>query len=520
MYTRATFPLRSIEPRLRTLLPADLYAATWVDASLEPLQLTLDHLRALLRILTDYVPPPVTDMLRESGDGVVCQLAESTLLFTDLAGFTPLMEANVEAGRAGARALLDVLNDYFATMIEITSKSGGMLLEFTGDALLIQFPVHRGKPEISTAQAVRTGLRMQRAMSRYTRIETPQGPLSIKMRVGIHTGSYLAANIGTPMRMEHVLLGENVRRAKLAEGAGAVDRVCLTETSYELAKSEFRFEKGPPGYWFVVDDFTDESLGAYELLNVRARRLPRILMLDRSQDGLVTAIEQAVELVEPLASYLPQQLLKVVVESALHREIPPVLAAPTMVFVNLIGLAEQARPDLPQAENDRIAAVFSRAVALINAAVEARDGMLKKVTYHLSGSDMMLIFGVPRAHTDDAARAAHTALAIRQIVAELPPLDVDGRSIAVSCKIGMAQGQTFAAEVGSPRGRREYNVLGDVVNTAARLMAAAYEGQILMTDKVYYQIESQFECEALGPLTLKGKTISVPIFALHAPLEA
>ena len=73
----------------------------------------------------------------------------------------------------------------------------------------------------------------------------------------------------------------------------------------------------------------------------------------------------------------------------------------------------------------------------------------------------------------------------------------------------------FAAEVGEPRGRREFNVLGDTVNTAARLMTKAGENQILMTERVFESIVPHFFCEALGAVSLKGKSALTPIFALH-----
>jgi adenylate cyclase len=60
-------------------------------------------------------------------------------------------------------------------MIEIISKSGGDLLEFTGDALLILFPSNEKKND--TLRAVRAGLRMQRAMKHFAEIDTPHGHL-------------------------------------------------------------------------------------------------------------------------------------------------------------------------------------------------------------------------------------------------------------------------------------------------------------------------------------------------------
>ncbi len=326
------------------------------------------------------------------------------------------------------------------------------------------------------------------------------------------------ADIGTPLRMEHVLLGGAVQATKRAEGAGRVGRVCLTDAAREMAGDRFRFEAGDPGYNLVVDDLTAKELGEYELTFVQKRSASG-LMLDRSVAGLVAEIERTVTAVEPLASYLSPPVLNLVVESTARRRISPDFPAPTVVFVNLLGLAEAVDRASP-GEEAGLVATFSRVLALINAAIEARGGVLKKVTCHLSGYDMMIYFGVPNAHTNDAFRAIQAAMAIRQVIASLPPLEVGGEPLAVTCKIGVARGPVFAAEIGEPRGRREFNILGDTVNTAARLMGRAKAGQILMTDSVWQEVGAQVSCESLGLMSLKGKAASAPIYALDDLSEA
>ena len=56
-----TSPLATIEPRLRPFLPADLYAAAWVDPSPTTLERVFEHLRTLQRILYDYTSRRVSE---------------------------------------------------------------------------------------------------------------------------------------------------------------------------------------------------------------------------------------------------------------------------------------------------------------------------------------------------------------------------------------------------------------------------------------------------------------------------
>ena len=96
--------LRAIEPRLRSLLPAELYASAWVSPDSEQLMKIFQHLRTLLYILGDYVPPPVKQSPPTLGQ-LRSTWEEGSLLFTDLAGFTPFMEAHIGSGQAGALRL-------------------------------------------------------------------------------------------------------------------------------------------------------------------------------------------------------------------------------------------------------------------------------------------------------------------------------------------------------------------------------------------------------------------------------
>ncbi|HYF64963.1 MAG TPA: adenylate/guanylate cyclase domain-containing protein [Herpetosiphonaceae bacterium] len=515
MSTPLPHPLAALEPRLRSLLPAMLYASAWVEPTSGTLIQVFDHLRTLRRMLQDYVPRFVAESPRTPGL-TRYDWQEGTLMFTDLAGFTSLMEANAAAGKAGAEALVAVLNSYFAEMVEIISKSGGNLLEWTGDAMLVQFPAD--KQRNITAQAVRAGLRMQRAMARFGSIETPAGMISLGMRIGLHTGRFIAADIGTPRRMEYVLLGDAVQDTKAAESAGAVGRVCLSAAAHAAVAADFRSAPaGTAGYFLVEDDLAQEQLGEYELVPSKRRQAGGFL-LDRSVGGILRDIEESVGVVEQLAAYLPAAVLALLVESAARRTVPPQFLQLAVLFVNLIGLTEVA--DHISAEDEQtLMTGFSRVFSLINAAVDAQGGILKNVTYDRAGSNILIYFGVTNAHTDDPLRAARAALDIQRIVTTLPPLGFSDRTVAVTCKIGMAFGPAFAAEIGEPRGRREFNLLGDAVNTAARLMGAAATNQILLDGPMERMLDGHFASASLGALALKGKAAPTPIFGLLGRVE-
>ena len=126
----------------------------------------------------------------------------------------------------------------------------------------------------------------------------------------------------------------------------------------------------------------------------------------------------------------------------------------------------------------------------------------------------MIYFGVPNAHTNDPARAASAALAIRDIITGLKPPAIGGQPVNLRCQIGLSRGPVFAAEIGEPRGRREFNIMSDTVNTTARLAARAGDDQILLTESVHQHLGDRFICEPQEPVALKGKQAPVPIYLL------
>jgi adenylate cyclase len=130
------------------------------------------------------------------------------------------------------------------------------------------------------------------------------------------------------------------------------------------------------------------------------------------------------------------------------------------------------------------------------------------------GDAVMALWGAPFAHGDDAERAVAAAVAMQRVLAELnrawqrqgrPPLAVG---------IGLSLGEVFAGNIGSDR-RLEYTVIGDEVNTAARLCAQAGAGEVLATEPVLAALRTARPAEALAPLALKGKAAPTPVYRLR-----
>ncbi|MDQ3551998.1 MAG: response regulator [Bacteroidota bacterium] len=108
-------------------------------------------------------------------------------------------------------------------------------------------------------------------------------------------------------------------------------------------------------------------------------------------------------------------------------------------------------------------------------------------------------------------RAIDASLAVRKKIEDLPSSDLISFSPKVS--IGINSGEMISGNIGSANLKRlDYTVIGDVVNTAQRLQAAAGEGEIIITQTSYEKVKDSFNCRKKGEIILKNKSQPVVIY--------
>jgi adenylate cyclase len=508
------------EPYLRHQLPAKLYASLWIDPTEHNLTAAMQHLYDFQYLLNRYLPYGLIDALPEPGE-LSWHWQQSALMFTDLAGFTSLTESHGNYGTAGARFLSDLLNNYFVQTIDILNASGGDLVEFTGDALLVEFP--GSNPKLAIAKAIRTGLRLQRMMKNFTNVQTLTGERQIAMRIGIDYGRFMVANVGTPMRMVHILLGKTIRQAKQTEGAGRVGRVCVTDNAAESVKEMFDFDPHQPGYSLVRDDFDSHTLGEFDITLRKRRSAKNISFLYQKSGEVIEEISRLLQENKRYISFMPPSALKLIVENTYHKNIPPMMASATVLFINVLGLSEAIDQELTPENEAKIVKTLAQLFAQVNGLAETQDGFLQDWTYH-AYSDILIYFGVPSTRSDDAIRAATTACKILALITEFPPIEIGDSLVNISCQIGLSTGTVVAGEIGHSMSRRSYNTLGNPVNRASYVMSKADQNQILMTNDVEAEIRREqallnvslpFRCQPAGQLKLKSSQDLTPIFSLE-----
>lgn len=127
------------------------------------------------------------------------------------------------------------------------------------------------------------------------------------------------------------------------------------------------------------------------------------------------------------------------------------------------------------------------------------------------GDGIMGMWGAPVQHPDDALRCVRCALDQMERLGRFNRQRVEKDQPPIAVGIGIHTGELVAGYVGSSRAL-SYTVIGDTVNTSARLCGIAEAGQIVVSESTYNRLGNRFEAEELPPAKLKGKERPLRLF--------
>jgi len=144
--------------------------------------------------------------------------------------------------------------------------------------------------------------------------------------------------------------------------------------------------------------------------------------------------------------------------------------------------------------------------------IEAYGGVVDKFI----GDAVMALFGAPRAHENDPERAIMAALGMLEVLAHFSARVENLIGARLEMRIGINTGEAVAGWFGSVR-NRAYTVIGDTVNLASRIEHAGQAGQIWVHETTYRRAAYAFDFEAVGPLTVKGKSKPISVFKVLSP---
>jgi class 3 adenylate cyclase/predicted ATPase len=165
----------------------------------------------------------------------------------------------------------------------------------------------------------------------------------------------------------------------------------------------------------------------------------------------------------------------------------------TVMFCDLVGSTALSTRFDPEDLLELIGS-YHRAVAKV---VAGFDGFVAKYM----GDGVLVYFGYPRAHEDDAERAVRAGLGSIDAVGRL-----DVKSATLQARVGIATGLVVVGDLIGEGSAQEQSVVGETPNLAARLQALAKPGALVIAASTRRQIGNLFEVEDLGPQPLAGFT--------------
>jgi class 3 adenylate cyclase/tetratricopeptide (TPR) repeat protein len=185
----------------------------------------------------------------------------------------------------------------------------------------------------------------------------------------------------------------------------------------------------------------------------------------------------------------------------------------SVVFCDLVGstpLGERLDPE-------SFRRVMTRYYDTMRTVLERHDGSVGK----FEGDAIMALFGVPKLHEDDALRAVRAAGEMSNTMAALNQELEREWGVQLACRIGVNTGYVLTGDDLSA----QHLVVGDALNTAARLEQAAGAGEVLLSEATYALVQHAVDVEEVPPLPLRGKTGDVRAFRLlnvnpEAPAQA
>jgi len=423
--------------------------------------------RVLARLLAALDTPP---------RGPLSRRFEAITLFCDISGSTQLAEKMAGEGLAGMEKLAAVLNDCFGDLVVASESSGGDIVRFAGDALIAIWPLDEGDDPAELARrAAICGVRMLRGMERFN----VRSNVELAIRIGIGRGGLSAMYVGGQFgRYELLTFGPSL--------------IAATEAEHQAQRGEL--VASPEIASMLPREWLNKERDGFTILESWVMSGGTLLPTSRREDER--------RAFEALPDWCRAALEGNIPSAVRHRAAAGYtdwlaeLRRLTVLFIHL-----------PDIDHDSAVRDVNAAMCAVQDAVYNSEGSINKLLADDKGCFLLAAFGLPPlSHRDDPLRAVRSALAVQTSLLQ----------IGQQCSIGVTTGRAFCGEVGDDN-RREYTVLGTIVNLAARLMNRA-NGGLLCDRATRNAAPDAFRWTALTPLRLKGVAKPVPNFRPE-PLE-
>jgi class 3 adenylate cyclase len=401
-------------------------------------------------------------------------------------------------GRIGPEFLAFSLNRYMEKLINIISKNGGDIFKFAGDALLVIWP-DGSSIEDSCKRAVQCALDIQAELHN---VEISKAK-KLSIKIGLGQGEVRILFVGGQFdRAEYLIVGEAMRLACLSETrASEGGQTICHDSVYQILKGFFSCDEVP-------DDEDDHGYGTKGMKFYKIKELVKGRIKVRADAYLMRTKFNSSKIRAKLGllkSFIPKAI-SIYIDLEKERWSKEIRMVSVM-FMNL-------KVDLSQTSSKEGIQRIQKIVKTVQRCIYMTKGALNKFLMDDKGSVMLIVWGLPPfSEIDDPSRTVLSAMELRK---ELAKFDC-------GAYMGITTGSCFTGVCGTIGGRREYSLLGEVVNLSARHMQQAIVNgkknkssyEILLCEKTKNLIQNDIACEWVCEGECKGFT---QIFQFYRPL--
>lgn len=180
----------------------------------------------------------------------------------------------------------------------------------------------------------------------------------------------------------------------------------------------------------------------------------------------------------------------------------------TVFFVNFMGLERL----IGERQDQDLVLILRRCMSVIEDLIRKFNGTSNRI---IPDNRILGIFGAPKAHQDDPIRSLHCAWAVKNWW--INQQNVNELLKEVNLTIGINTGRAFFGYILEEAAF--LTVIGDTINTAARLTEMCPPNEILMSEHTFSRVEEYVDAEHIGERSVKGKAAKVNIFLVKNTKE-
>ena len=192
---------------------------------------TREEKNRITQTFGQHVSPQVVDRLLQQQTRLSSERRYVCVMFLDIRNFTTLSE------NRSPEEVVDILNNLFTFMIDITNDNDGIINKFLGDGFMAVF----GAP-FSGGQDCLNAVNASRQIIETLEKENESSGLNIDVGIGLHAGQALTGDVGSVKRKEYTIIGDVVNVASRIEGLNKqfASRALISDSVYEALPVESR----------------------------------------------------------------------------------------------------------------------------------------------------------------------------------------------------------------------------------------------------------------------------------------